>query len=216
MTVPAASLGGRRRDLDDRDELEEARAELVAEVAVDLERVLLVRGVHRAQHVELGAVLLEQARGGLDLVEHRAPCAVVAVRVVKLARPVDAQAHEHVVLGEERGPLVVEQRAVRLDRALDLPPRGQCIALDLERAAEEVEAHERGLAALPRERHERHPLRLDRLPNERVHDLVGHLRVAAGVERRLLQEEAVVAAQVAPRPGGLGHDVECLGGARRS
>ena len=168
-----------------------------------------VGGVDGAQHVELGAVLLEQARRGLDLVEDRATGAVVAVGVVQLARAVDAQAHEDVVLGEEGGPLVVEQGAVRLDGALDLPAGGQRVALDLERSAEEVEAHERGLAALPRERHERHLLRLDRLANERLHDLVGHALVAAGVERRLLEEEAVVAAQVAARPGGLGHDVEC-------
>ena len=91
-------------------------------------------------------------------------------------------------------------------------PCGQCLALDLEGAAEEVESHERGLAALPCERHERHPLRLDRLAHERVHDLVGHLGIAAGIEGGLLKEEAVVAAQIAARPGGLGHDVECLGG----
>ena len=90
-------------------------------------------------------------------------------------------------------------------------PCGQRVSLDLERAAEEVEPHQRGLAALPRERHERHLLRRDRLADERLGDLIGHALVAAGVERRLLEEEAVVAAQVAARPGGLGHDVERRG-----
>ncbi len=128
---------------------------------------------------------------------------------MEFARAVDAQAHEDVVLGEEGGPLVGEQGAVGLKGAFDLPVGGESILLDLQRALEEVESHERGLAALPCERHVRHLLRGDGLAHERFHDLVGHALVAAGVERGLLEEEAVVAAQVAARPGGLGHDVEC-------
>ena len=86
------------------------------------------------------------------------------------------------------------------------------VAFNLERPAEEVESHERRLAALPRQGHEGHLLALNRLPDECLGDLVGHALVASGVERRLLQEEAVVAAQVTARPSGLGHDVEGRGG----
>ena len=90
-------------------------------------------------------------------------------------------------------------------------PGGSAVLLDRERATEEVEPHQGRLATLPRERDERHLLRVDGLADERLGDLVGHALVTVRVERRLLQEEAVVAAQVAARPGGLGHDVECLG-----
>ena len=50
-----------RRTLDDRDELDEARANLVAEVAIDLEAAILVGGVDRAQDVDVNAVRGEQA-----------------------------------------------------------------------------------------------------------------------------------------------------------
>ena len=171
-----------------------------------------VGGVDGAEHVELDAVLLEKAGSSLDLVEHGSSGAVVAVRVVQLAGAVDAQADEHIVFRQEGRPLIVEKRTVGLDGALDLPALGQGVAFDVERASEEVQPHERGLATLPRQGHERHALRVDGLANERLGDLIGHALVAARVERRLLEKEAVVAAQVTARPGGFGHDVESVGG----
>ena len=162
--------------------------------------------VDGAEHVELDAMFLEQASGSLDLVEDRSSSAVVSVGVVQLAGTVDAQADEDVVLGEEGGPLIVESVPFVWIVRSTCQPAGRR-PFDFERAPEEVEAHERGLAALPGERHERHLLSVDGLANERLH-LVGHAKVAARVERRLLEEEAVVAAQVAARPGRFGHHVE--------
>ena len=124
---------------------------------------------------------------------------VVPVRVVQLARPVDAQPHEVVVLGEELGPLVVEEHAVGLERALDGHAGGHVRVLDRACPPEEVEAHERRLSALPGDGHVRDPLRLDGLRDVGLHDLVGHAEVAARIEALLLEEEAVVAAQVAAR-----------------
>ena len=51
----------RRHALDDRDQLQVARLQLVAEEPVHVERVLDVRGVDAAQHVEFDSVALQQA-----------------------------------------------------------------------------------------------------------------------------------------------------------
>ncbi len=205
---PRPAARGRRLDLDDRDELDEAGAELVAEEAVHLERVPGVGGVDRAQHVELGAVLLQAAGGRDDAVEDGSPAEVVPVGVVQLARPVDAEPDEVVVLGEERAPRVVEQDAVGLERALDRHARGHAALFGRARPPEEVETHQRRLAALPGQGHLRHPLRPGGLRDVRFHDLVGHAEVASRVQGLLLEKEAVVTPKVAARPGGLGHHVE--------
>jgi hypothetical protein len=73
--------------LNDGNELDVARPELVAEEAVDFERMEAVRGVDGAQDVELDAVLVHQARrpdGG----RNRFLARIAAVGVVKLARAV--------------------------------------------------------------------------------------------------------------------------------
>ena len=178
-----AAVGGRRLDLDDRDELDVARAQLVAEEAVDLERVRGVGGVDGAEDVELDAVPLQEAGGG-DARGRRPACRrVVPVGVVQLAWAVDAEAHEVVVLGEERRPLVVEQHAVGLDVRSTVMPGGHAAVLDRACPPEEVEPHERRLAALPGEGHVRHPLRRDGLRDVGLHHLVGHAEVAARIER---------------------------------
>ena len=142
----------RRQPLDDRDELDEARAELVAQVAVDLERVVGVRPVERGQRVELDAVLLEGVQAAQDPFGRRRAAAVHAVGVVHRGRPVDADPDEVVVLLEQRRQLVVDERAVRLDRVLDGHP-GSAVLLDVGVGApEEVGAHQRRLAALPGDR----------------------------------------------------------------
>ncbi len=153
-------------------------------------------------------MVLQTAGGRDDAVEDRPPAPVVPVGVVQLARPVDAQAHQVVVLREESGPLVVEEHAVGLERALDRHAGGHATGFGRARPAEEVEPHERRLPALPGERHLRGLLGPRGLRDEGLHHLVGHAEVAARIQLLLLEEEAVVAAQVAARAGGLGHDVE--------
>ena len=69
--------------LDDRDELDEPGAELVAEVAVHLERLILVRGVHGAQHVPVDAVGVQQLAARRTLSNVGLPLLVDAVDVVQ-------------------------------------------------------------------------------------------------------------------------------------
>ena len=107
-------------------------------------------------------MLLQAAGGRDDAVEDRPPALVVPVGVVQVARPVDAEPDEVVVLGEEGAPLVVEEHAVGLERALDRHAGGHATGFGRARPPEEVEPHERRLSALPGERHLGDLLRAER------------------------------------------------------
>ena len=198
----------RRLDLDDGDQLDEACAELVAEEAVDLQGVPGVGGVDRAEHVERDAVLLEAAGGRDDSVEDRPAAEVVPVGVVQFARAVEARPDEVVVLGEEGAPLVVEEHAVGLERALHSHAVGHATCLGSARPPEEVDPHQGRLAALPGEGDLRDPLRLGGLRDEGLDHVVAHAEVAPRIQVLLLEVEAVVTAQVAARADRFGHDVE--------
>ena len=67
------------------------------------------------------------------LVERALAALVHAVGVVHLARPVDRDPDQEVVRLEERRPLLVEQRAVRLDRVRRPLPRLQVLLRQLDR-----------------------------------------------------------------------------------
>ncbi|MCK7468675.1 MAG: hypothetical protein MZU91_11550 [Desulfosudis oleivorans] len=80
-------------------------------------------------------------------------------------------------------------------------------------APEEVEPHERRLAALPGDRRPRRAcVRLDRLPDVALHDLVGHPEVAArGRAAPSSGRSSSRRRRLHLRPGRLGHDVEGRG-----
>ncbi|HEY5661766.1 MAG TPA: hypothetical protein VIR59_13350 [Gaiellaceae bacterium] len=125
----------------------------VAQEAVDVVSVLGVRGVDRRQRVPLDTGVREIAEAAHDLIERAFVALVDAVRIVQLPLPVDREPDQEVVLLEERGPLLVEKRPVRLQRVRRPLARLQVLLRQLDRAAEEVEPHQRRLAALPRDRH---------------------------------------------------------------
>ena len=117
---------------------------------------------------------------------------------------------------EELAPLVVEQRAVGLDRVLELLARAPVPLGQLDGAAEEVEAHQRGLAALPGDGDLAGPAATSSSWRDvGLEHVVAHPEPVARVERLLRQEEAVLAVEVADRAGRLGQHVE-LGGDRCS
>ena len=207
-----ATRGGQ---LDDGDELDVLRAEVVAQEAVDLQSVVLVRVVHGGQHVPAHPVRLEPVQPGDDAVERRLAALVDAVGVVEFARAVDRDADQEVLCGEELRPLVVDEGAVGLDRVLD-DLVGPAVALDeVDHSAEELDTHERRLAALPGDRDLGVAVRLEQLPDVRLQQPVVHPERAAGVELLLGQEEAVRAVEVADRAGGLPEHVERRGDDRR-
>ncbi len=198
-------LGGA---LDDRDELHPLRAQLVAEEAVHRAAVLLVGGVDGAQDVEVDLVLAQEAPAAHHQVEGALAAAVDAVGVVQLARAVDAQADQEVVLLEEHAPVVVEQQAVGLEGVLHRLAGLAVLVDQLDRAAEELELHQRRLAALPGHRDLRRAVRLEQLADVGLERGLGHAVLVVRVQRFLGQEEAVGAVDVAGRAARLGQQVE--------
>ena len=59
--------------LDDRNELDPLRVQFVSEKAIDLAAALLVRGVHRAENVEVDLVLAEEVPS-LSSPDQKCPC----------------------------------------------------------------------------------------------------------------------------------------------
>jgi len=137
------------------------RLDFVAQEAVDLERTVAVDAIDGCEDVELDAVLLQEREPAHHLVERSLAALVDAIGVVKLARPVDAQPDEKVVLFVELAPLVGQQRTVGLHGVLERHARLLVLLLESDRAAEEIHAHDRRLAALPRHRDLVRPVALD-------------------------------------------------------
>src|SRR5262249_5815176 len=122
--------------LDDRDELHEPCAALVPQEAVDLAAAVAVRGMDRRERVPLDASVAQRLEPAHHLVERPLAALVHPVRVVDLPWAVDRKADEEVVLAEERCPLGVEERAVRLDRVDRTLPGLEAVVRDLDRAPE--------------------------------------------------------------------------------
>src|SRR5690606_4997234 len=162
VVVPAARRAGRRRQrefpvarasvgtaFDDGDELEKRGAD-AAQETVDIQRLLHALAGDAGERVELDLVFLENLDAAHDGVPGGLAALVHAVTVVDGARAVDAHADEEIVFLEECAPLVVEAGAVGLEGVFD-DAAGAVLFLEGDRAAVELDAHERGLAALPAE-----------------------------------------------------------------
>ena len=131
------------------------------------------------------------------------------VLVVDFPRAVDAQADQEPVLLEELAPFLVDQRAVGLEIVLDPLERLGVFLFERDDLAEEIQPHQRRLAALPGEHHLRPGHARDVLLDEPLEHLVGHPAGAGPAGQRFLaQVEAVVAVQVAGGTARLDHDVE--------
>jgi len=204
----------RGRALDDRDELHEAGAQLVAEEAVHLDRVVAVRGVDGAQDIDIHPVRPQELPPAPHLVERARAALVDPIGVVHRLRAIHAEAHKKAVFLEEGAPRVIEPSPVGLDRVGDLLVRLPVLLHAGDRPLEELETHQRRLAALPRDHHLRPLLRLQQLPDVGVQHLVTHPESAAGVQLLLRQEEAVLAVQVADGACWLRQQVKRVGQTR--
>lgn len=75
--------------------------------------------VYRAKDVELYSLLPEEAHGFHHPVECPAATLIAPVRVVQVARSVQTDSNQKVVLAQELTPLRVQQDAVSLNRMLN-------------------------------------------------------------------------------------------------
>ncbi len=143
----SAGRTGRSGRLRAGDELRVVQVVLDKELE-DAARVGQVGLADDDQHVELHVVALQQVDGPhgalVDgLAAHR------AAHGVDVRRAVHADADQEVLLGQELRPVLVEQHAVGLQAVAPAVAGAGLLALDLDGAAEEVEAHQGRLAALP-------------------------------------------------------------------
>jgi len=123
---------------------------------------------------------------------------------VDLARAVDRNADQKIVLAQKRSPVHIELRTVGLDRVRGALARLEVPIDDLDRPPEEIESHQRRFAALPGDVHDRDMrMGFDELTDVGLEQLVGHPEPAARVQHLLGEKEAVRAVQVAHRTGGL-------------
>lgn len=183
--------------LHDWYELDEGSMELITEEAVDLQGIPGVSRIDRTQDIEFDLVFLKQPCRLHDPIERPVAGPVFPVKIVQLPRSVDTQADEEVMVVEEAAPCLIDQYAVGLEGVLDRGPGLPAPVLQLYGPSKKIESHERRLAPLPGNGHPGHLVRFEKLPNKCFMNLVRHPEIAARVELFLLQEEAVVAPQIA-------------------
>ncbi len=146
--------------LDDGDELDELGSDLVAQKAVELQRLFRVGRVDGREDVEGDRVLFEQGEPRHHALEGRCAPFVDAIRVVHRARPVQAEANQEIMCLEKLAPLVSEGGAVGLKCVVNPLPWPRVSLLQADRVPEKREPHQRRLAALPAEGDLGPPLRL--------------------------------------------------------
>ena len=116
------------------------------------------------------------------------------------------------MLLEEGRPSVVQLGAVGLDCVLRPLPRGEVVVDQLDGTVEELEPHQRRLAPLPSDLHDRNAgVRLDQLTDIGLEQLIGHPEAAARIQHLLREKEAVGAVEVADRTCGLREQVKGRG-----
>lgn len=121
---------------------------------------------------------------------------------------IDAQAHQELVFLEKLTPLLVQQKAIRLQIVLDLLPAGVFL-LNLDDLTVEVESQQRWLAPMPGEYHRVSVLVGDVLPNELLQQVVGDWAGLCVAQQALLvQVVAVGAIDIASRANWLDGDME--------
>ena len=192
--------------LDDGDHLDVAGAQIVAQVAIDLQRVFDIGGINGAENVCLDLVSPQDVPAPNYFRMSAAPLLVHAQSIVEMRRAIDADPDQVVVFAEEGCPVIVDQRAVGLYRVPHPLLRAPVLLGQFDRTAIEVEPAQHRLAALPHEL-DIIPRRREMLPDMILQNIERHQVALAGIERLLLQIEAITAIEIAGRPGRLDHQV---------
>jgi len=135
--------------LDDRNELQVSRADFASQEAVYVERARSVASVHAGQRIEPHAEATQKPGRREHRVERRRAALGHPILVVQLPGAVDAEADQESMLLEEARPILVEQRAVRLQVVLDSLAGLGMLLLQRDDLAEKVQSPQRRLTALP-------------------------------------------------------------------
>ena len=97
-------------------------------------------------------MILEQLHASAYEIKGGSTGLVFAMRIVQLAWPIDAQADEEVMGLEKAAPILVETRAVGLQRVVDLAS-ASVLGLQFDDLFEIIQAQQGGLAPLPSKGH---------------------------------------------------------------
>ena len=127
---------------------------------------------------------------------------------MQCARAVQADPNQKMLVVKELAPLIVEQRAVGLQRVLNAHSRLFIFLLQGYRLAEKIQPHERWLATLPGKNHFGHLLGLDILAGVVFQHFIRHAETALGIQILFLKIKAVLAVEIANSPAGLDHNME--------
>ncbi len=95
-------------------ELDEIGLDLISEKAVNLQRMIGIGGMNCGQDIVVYLVLSQEPGCFHHPVKGGLACFIYPVGIVKISRPVQAQADEEVVLMEEFAPFVVKKGAIGL------------------------------------------------------------------------------------------------------
>ena len=173
------------------------------------ERAFDVQVMHHADDGGEDPVLAQGLESPHGLPVGRLAALGHAVRVVQFRRAVQAQADAEGLRRQKAAPLVVQQHAVGLDAIADPPAGGLVLALELDGLAEKVHAQDGGLSSMPREANLRPARRLDVLDDVLFQQAVRHPRRAAlRVQAAFVPVVAVLAIEIANRPGRFGKDLK--------
>jgi hypothetical protein len=104
---------------------------------------------------------------------------------------INAYADQEIVRFEKLTPLITEQRTIRLDCILERHPWTPVLVFVLDRASEEIEAHQGRFAALPGNCHLICAMGFNQLLNVLFEELIIHAKTAARIQLLLIQVEAV-------------------------
>src|SRR3990172_4980047 len=192
----------------ERKELEILPADLL-EVAVDLRRMLDVDVVDHAEEVDVHFRFAEHMKSLDDLLVGRLLAFSHAVMVVQLSRAVETQADVKVLLGEKLTPLLVDRRAVGLNAVDEFFAFRKVFFLKVDGLAEEFNAEQRRLAAVPGKADDLLRRCLNMLGDVALEGFLAQAKVRAfGVEVFFFEVIAVVAVEVADRPDRFHHDLK--------
>ena len=164
---------------------------------VDLEPMIRVCCVHRTEDIGRHIVTLQQLPRCLYAFVGGSSLLIDTIGVVHRWRAVERQTYQHVFRCEKLTPLVVEQRAIGLQREFKDSLRAGDLLGFGHKAAVKIDAHQCGFAALKRDRDFASAVCLDELGQIGRDEIIRHSKAVAGIQLFLRQEEAVGAIKIA-------------------